>query len=404
MGSLKISFTAESIRKLTCKEGNPRSIYYDKKQPKLACIVTKNGVKTFALHAFDSTRKKTIQYKIGRYPDIPINTARDIAQKLLAQLANGIDILAASRAIKEEPKFDDIFNMWLNQAKNRIRSWEDANRLYIFHIKPIFGNKKISSITPDQIRIWHSNLTKKEKQRKTEGEKCYISKSTANRCLSILKSVFNSQAENLKNPCNNVKMFKESPRDRFLQPDELKFFFNKLNDKNTNQDLKDFIYLLLFTGARRSNVMSMEWDEIDFTTSTWTIPSIKSKNSESLKVPIINDAMCILLRRKSETTSKYVFPGKGKTGHLVEPKRAWSQLVCRTGLKDLRLHDLRRTCGSYQAATGANQAVISKSLGHKNIATTSTYTTLNLDPVRESMERAAKAMLMNSEQKVEDQH
>ena len=65
----------------------------------------------------------------------------------------------------------------------------------------------------------------------------------------------------------------------------------------------------------------------------------------------------------------------------------------KAGIKDLRLHDLRRTLGSWQAATGANSYTIGKTLGHKNTQSTAVYARLNLDPVRDSVEKATQAML-----------
>ena len=88
-----------------------------------------------------------------------------------------------------------------------------------------------------------------------------------------------------------------------------------------------------------------------------------------------------------------MFPGAGGQGHLVEPKKAWERILVRSGLDDLRMHDLRRSMGSWQAATGASLTVIGKSLGHRNTSSTAIYARLNLDPVRASMERAATAML-----------
>jgi len=89
----------------------------------------------------------------------------------------------------------------------------------------------------------------------------------------------------------------------------------------------------------------------------------------------------------------FVFPGPGKTGHYAEPKSAWKRILEKAGIKNLRIHDLRRSLGSWQAATGANLSVIGKTLGHKNTSTTAVYARLNLDPVRESMNKAAQAML-----------
>ena len=77
----------------------------------------------------------------------------------------------------------------------------------------------------------------------------------------------------------------------------------------------------------------------------------------------------------------------------VEPKSAWRRILDRAEIDDLRIHDLRRTLGSWQAATGANLSIIGKTLAHKNVSTTAIYARLNLDPVRDSMEKATSAML-----------
>ena len=93
----------------------------------------------------------------------------------------------------------------------------------------------------------------------------------------------------------------------------------------------------------------------------------------------------------------FVFPGSGKTGHIIEPKKSWATLLDRAGLKDVRLHDLRRTMGSYQTITGASTAIVGKTLGHKNHEATQVYARLNLDPVRASMEKAVDLMMASKE-------
>jgi integrase len=393
MGKDKITFTVESLRQMNCEEGKRRTIYYDKKQPKLACIVSTTGIKTFALHTFDRIRKTPVQRTIGRYPEININHAREISNKLLAQIAEGLDIQDAARAIREEPTIDDLFEQWLIDAKNRIRTWGEAERSYNLHIKPTFGNRKISTISGQQIITWQNELLKTYRQRKRAGKKVTLSKATANRCLALLRTLFYKKASNIENPCKAVKAYGETSRERYLRPDELKAFFINLNDEATSPVLRDLVYLLLLTGARRSNLLSMMWSEIDFLSAVWTIPASKSKNKNLMTVPLVSKAMEILLKRREDTSSIFVFPGPGKSGHLVEPKRAWYSLIKRTGLNDFRLHDLRRTCGSYQAIVGSNLVTIQKSLGHKNLSTTQIYARMDIDPVRKSMEDAAEKML-----------
>jgi integrase len=91
--------------------------------------------------------------------------------------------------------------------------------------------------------------------------------------------------------------------------------------------------------------------------------------------------------------TEWVFPGTGVTGHLVSPKNAWLRIKKRAGLPDIHLHDLRRTLGSWQAATGASPAIIGKTLNHKDISTTTIYARLSLDPVRNAMDVATAAIL-----------
>ena len=74
-------------------------------------------------------------------------------------------------------------------------------------------------------------------------------------------------------------------------------------------------------------------------------------------------------------------------------RRAWLRILDRAEIEDVRIHDLRRTMGSWQARTGASMIVIGKSLGHKSQQATAVYARLDLDPVRQSMEAATSAML-----------
>ena len=83
----------------------------------------------------------------------------------------------------------------------------------------------------------------------------------------------------------------------------------------------------------------------------------------------------------------------GKTGHLVEPKKAWQRIRSSANVPDVRIHDLRRTLGSWLAAQGYSLPLIGRALNHSNIATTQIYARLALDPVREALEQNATRML-----------
>ncbi len=209
----------------------------------------------------------------------------------------------------------------------------------------------------------------------------------------MLKTMYNKAIDwgfDKPNPAQGVKKFKEQSRDRFLQADELPRFFQSLAEE-PNADFRDYFLGVSGPGIRRANVLAMRWEQINFARGTWTIPI--TKNGESHTLPLVAEAISVLNERKSYSESPWVFPGTGKTGHLMEPKKAWARILKRADIENLHIHDLRHSLGSWQAATGASLCIIGKTLAHKNVSTTAVYARLSLDPVRAAMETATRAML-----------
>ena len=385
----KIRFTDARILNVNPPE-NGRSFYYDELQPGLRLQVTATGSKTFQLYTWDTANKKPLTHTLGKYPAMLINTARKEAGDILAKIQNGVDITEQKRQKKTELTFEEIFNLWLKTHANVHRSPKyriESEKLYRIHLQQDFGKKKISEINKERVTTWHQRLTTKPRM-KGGGT---LSPATANRCLALIRAVYSTVVPELTNPAQGVHQFKEKSRDRFLMPEELNRFFAAL-EKEGNKTTVDFFMMALFTGARRTNVLSMKWVDIDFTLETWRIRGEETKNSESITIPLIPQALEILLKRKSLADSIFVFPGTGRTGHLMDPKTCWKRICHAAGLEGVRVHDLRRTMGSYQTITGSSSTIVGKTLGHKSQQATAIYARLNLDPVRASMEKAVAAM------------
>ncbi len=348
---------------------------------------TAAGNQTFYFVRFHKTKP---YYKaLGRFPDINVAQAREKCDKENAALLSGG---------AQKPKkliLDELFDSYLeNQAKPHKKTWKDDQQNFNRYIKPL-AKKQVVDIDCGDIAALHARIGKEK------------GKYTANRSLALLKTVFNYGRRNLslkiENPCDGVKMFKEQSRDRFLNKEELQAFFKAVMAEQTPRQWQDFFLLCLWTGARRSNVQAMRWENVDLNNAIWRIAGSEFKNKDNFQVVLIEPALEILTRRKHEVDnqSPYVFPANSKTGHIQEPRKQWESIVTRANLTNVRLHDLRRTLGSWQAATGASLQVIGKTLGHKNQATTAIYSRLNLDPVRESLNTATTAMLaaMNGNEK-----
>jgi integrase len=144
--------------------------------------------------------------------------------------------------------------------------------------------------------------------------------------------------------------------------------------------------MCLFTGARKSNVLMMRWDEVNFEFSTWLIRD--GKNGDAQHVTLTSHALDLLHRRREISRSEWVFPSPRKNSHLASPKAAWRRILSRAAIKDLRIHDLRRTVGSYMAIQGVSSTIIGKALGHRSLQATAIYARLTQGPVRDALEKA----------------
>ena len=327
----------------------------------------------------------TPEYKrIGKFPQLTVKNARKATQEFLAKVARGENPAQDRRDKKAEMSLEEGFELYMGQhiephcAK---RTHQEYQRTFKLHISKL-SKRRLGSISFKEIDRLHANIGQ------TKGK--YI----ANRVIELLKSLYSWLAKKRhyegENPAWGIEKFKEKPRERFLKADELPRFFDSVAHEE-NHSIRDYVLLSLLTGARKQNMLAMRWDEVDFDNKSWTIPI--TKNQDSATIPLIPAAIEILENRQKEKSSDWVFAGIGKTGHMSDPKKGWKRIIERAGLSDLRIHDLRRSMGSWQAINQTSLTVIAKSLGQKSTQAASVYSRLSLDPVRESMEQAARSML-----------
>ena len=379
MAKQTINFTKATIDSLPLPVKGQRLEFYDNKVNHLLVRVSATGRKTFQVYRWHEGKPSRVT--IGTHPDLSIEQVRKEAEKLNAYFAKGENPADKKRQQRAEMTFADLFQEYMERhAKMKKKTWQEDQRQFAQYLGSI-SRKQLSTISKKDIATIHSKIGQE-------------AKTAANRCLALLSSVFGRAIEfglwEGLNPCLGVKKFPEQSRDRFLNGEELRRFFKAL-EQEQNTTLRDFFLVALLTGARRSNVMAMRWNELDLKNATWKIQ--ETKNGTPQTVPLTESVLEILQNRRENTSSFFVFPGKGTTGHLVEPKTAWARICNTTGLEGVRIHDLRRTMGSWQAIAGSSLPLIGKSLGHKSQQATAIYSRLDLDPVRASMEKGAAAMM-----------
>ena len=376
----RILMTDDWLAALPCPASGRKS-YYDSKCTSLVLIVTATGAKSF--------------YRAGRPSRVFIGTvkqgwnvenARKKCDIIVGEIAKGRDPVRIRRRKKRERTLGQLWEWYIEEySKKKKRTWKMDIGIWNDGLIA-WADRKLSSIKREHvIERLNALIT-------TRGA------SHARHQMILLNSMFTQAKKNgwvRRRPGRGISLPRCNVRNRYLTPDELPTFFEKL--KLRRQDVQDCVHVALFTGARRDNCMSMAFSEI--ANKTWTIPAVKAKEGKAIRIPLIDEVMDILNRRKKEADSDcdWVFPSKtAKSGHITSFNREWNKLMadCKKacGLEDFRFHDLRHTHATYQAGEGFSLEIIGAGLGHGDRESTQIYAVVDLKPVRESITRGVAAM------------
>jgi len=360
---------------------------HDTKLPGLCLRVNSGGSKTYILLRKIAGSAERI--KIGRYPDISIETARKQATILNGKIANGYRPREFNIARKSELLFRELFHLYYTQhSLLHTKRPKEYKELVDLHLIPRIGNLRIGDIRFEKMRAIHAEI----------GE--INGKYQANRVISFANAIFNFGLKEREykgeNPCFGIKKFKVKSRDRFFTEKELLAFFEAL--KEEDEIYKDFFTLSLFIGARKSTMLGMKFNDLNFEINRWRVAEDETKNSE-VNIHMLSDEAVWILKKRYDANkasikpSAYVFPGEAASGHLENPKKAFKRVKKRMGVDDIRIHDLRRTLGSYMAINGASMPIIGKALNHKSQVSTEIYARLSQVPVFNAINHATKHMV-----------
>ncbi|MDO8629202.1 MAG: tyrosine-type recombinase/integrase [Phycisphaerales bacterium] len=362
-----------------------RAYYRDTQTKGLTMQVTAGGCRTFYFYGKIDRRPERI--RLGEFPGLSIDAARKAAERIRGRVAAGENPAIEKRDARKDVTFGELFQAYLQKAKQTKRSWQEDENQYDRHLTD-WKDRQLSAIRKSDVSALHSSIGQ-------------TAPYAANRVLALVSAIFNWARNDyglkVENPCRGIGRFPEVKRDRFLQPAELKSFFAALDHPQTPELWRDFFKLAILTGARRGNLTAMRWDEIDLDRGLWRIEAAASKNKQAMGVILVPDAIAILKQRLETVGDRgaapWVFPSFGKTGHVAETKSGWKDVITRAGLTGIRPHDLRRTFASWQSILGSSLTIVGKSLGHQSTAATQIYARLNQEAVRASVEQGTAKML-----------
>lgn len=373
------NFTESFISKLEVKK--ERYEVYDDKVKGLSCRVTSSGAKSFYVRK--KLNGKAVRVCLGSYPFISVEKARKFAYEKLNMIADDINPNVEKKKISDQIKFGELFKKYCDDyavLNTKPRTFQENMGVYNRYLR-CFEGRRISSISKEEIRSYVIQLYKEK------------GNFVANKALKLFRHILNKGIEwglDIPNPTIGIKKYQEKSRDRYLNSDEIARFIEAV-DTYPDDYVRAYFLLSLYVGQRRSNMLSMRWSDIDFNNAVWRIE--ETKNGEPMNVPLVEQAMLILKDLRTRSVSEWVFPSKtSKSGHYEEPKRAFKTILNKAHIENFRIHDLRRTLGSYEAITGTSLHIIGKSLGHKSSQSTEVYARLSLDPIRNAAQRACNQM------------
>jgi integrase len=368
------------VRRLPAPDqGN--AITYDADVRGFGVRVTAAGAKSFVLNYRVKGSGRERRYTLGGFPNWTTVAARKEARRLKQLIDSGSDPMAEIEDERAAPTMADLCDRFIDEhlPKKRPSTIDAYKRILALHVRPHFGaHTKVADVTYSDIDRLHRAVTKHGGP--------YI----ANRCVAVLGKMFSLAIRwgwRDSHPAKGIERNDEAKRKRYLSPDELARLTQALAAASDRQTA-NIIRLLLLAGARRGEVLSMRWADIE--DGTWTKPGSTTKQKTDHVVPLSAPARQLLSEiqaARGHQIGEFVFPGDGKTGHVVEIKKGWASLCKAAGIKGLRIHDLRHSFASQLASGGASLPLIGALLGHSNPVTTHRYAHLFADPQRAAVEK-----------------
>jgi integrase len=269
---------------------------------------------------------------------------------------------------------DFFLEKYLPYVKSYKRSWDTDESMIRNHIVPKLGKLAMGRISPPDIAVFVERMKADE----------YAS-GTCNRALVLLRFGY-ALALRWKvpgveiNPVKEIKNIKDDNKiERYLTEAQTKALLEAVRQSESEM-LQYIVLFLIYTGARKSEVLDARWRDIDWAQRSWRIP--KTKSGKVRHIPLSTGAMKVLehlrLRIRHGFLDEQAIFANPKTGEpFVSFFYSWNNARIRAGLPEFRIHDLRHSFASYLVNAGRSLYEVQELLGHADIKTTSRYAHLS---------------------------
>jgi integrase len=378
-------------------------VHWDGELKGFGVRVRPSGAKSFVTVYRTGGRNAPLRrVTIGAVGTIEADKARDEAKAIIHGAKVGDDRAAAKATARAELTIAQLCDTYLDEGcdtKKASTIATDRGRIER-HIKPLLGRKRIGEVTrADVERFMRDVATGKTAADVKTGKRGRAivegGKGTATRTVGLLGGIMSfAVARRLRvdNPVRGVKRYPDRKGETFLSSAELGRIGAALANAEAagaNPSALAIIRLLAFTGARKSEIATLRWREVDLDRGYLRLGDSKTG---AKVVPIGAPAIEILSALPHVEGNGYVFPASSGAGHFQGTERVWRTARAVAGFPSLRLHDLRHSFASVGLARGDALPVIGAILGHADVKTTSRYAHLADDPVKAAADRIAQTV------------
>lgn len=343
---------------------------------------------------------KVRRVTLGRYPELTAEQARKEAHKLLGQIAIGGNPIAEKQLeVLEGTTLAQAFQDFKISRKDlKSGTLYDYQRLMEVAFTDWKG-KALTSISKDMVAKRHTQLGE------NRGE------AYANLSMRFLRSLLNFAIAQYETPEGEPLLRENSVarltstrawyhvgrRQTVIKPHQLTAWYQAvmgLKREGTSPQsaaIADYLLCLLFTGLRRQEAAQLQWEQVDLAHRTLTIPD--TKNRQPLTLPLSDFLVALFKERKEGATGRYVFPGSGRDGYLIEPRKQMTQVMIASGVK-FTIHDLRRTFITVAESLDISAYALKRLVNHKmNNDVTAGYIISDVDRLRAPMQKVTDGLL-----------
>ena len=378
----KQPLTELSVKNMECPFGLLHKEFFDPELSGFYIDVLRSGRKSYRLRYRNNKLLKVVT--LGSAQNISLEQARKLAQNFLLKVSQGAMATAVQDALTVKGlTIEDFFNLnYLPFVKSYKRSWSTDVSMIKNHIVPKLGSLQMGQVRPPDIAVFLDLM-------KSKG----YALGTCNRALVMLRYGFELalkwKMDGIhSNPLKEIKnLVFDNKIERYLNSDQTQELMKSIQESE-NEQLQYIVLFLIYTGARKREVLDAKWIDIDQERKSWRIP--KTKSGKIRHVPLSAGALVMLdklrLKLNGKTIDQIPIFANPKTGlPYVSFFYSWDKARTRAGLKEFRIHDLRHSFASCLVNAGRSLYEVQELLGHADIKTTSRYAHLSRERLNDAV-------------------